>query len=133
MALCITGLWYRLISHVDSDLREPSRSAVRKQERIKKMLSYIHENYMEPIKLDDIAASASVSVGECCRCFKEMVRKSPNQYLVAYRISRAMELLGSSEKTVTEIAVETGFNDASHFIQYFKRQTGMTPKDYRKC
>ena len=34
---------------------------------------------------------------------------------------------------VTEIAVETGFNDASHFIQYFKRQTGMTPKDYRKC
>ena len=126
-------MWYRLISHVDSDLREPSRSAVRKQERIKKMLSYIHENYMEPIKLDDIAASASVSVGECCRCFKEMVRKSPNQYLVAYRISRAMELLGSSEKTVTEIAVETGFNDASHFIQYFKRQTGMTPKDYRKC
>ena len=90
-------------------------------------------NYMEPIKLDDIAASASVSVGVCCRCFKEMVRKSPNQYLVAYRISRAMELLGSSEKTVTEIAVETGFNDASHFIQYFKRQTGMTPKDYRKC
>ena len=133
MALCITGLWYRLISHVDSDLREPSRSAVRKQERIKKMLSYIHENYMEPIKLDDIAASASVSVGECCRCFKEMVRKSPNQYLLAYRSSSPMELLGSSQKTLTEIAVETGFNDASHFIQYFKRQTGMTPKDYRKC
>ena len=84
------------------------------------MLSFIHDNYMNPIRLREIAAAASVSEGECCRCFRDMIRKSPNQYLVAYRISRG-----------TEIAQETGFNDASHFIQYFKRQTGMTPKEYR--
>ncbi|EDM63212.1 hypothetical protein DORLON_01532 [Dorea longicatena DSM 13814] len=39
---------------------------------------------MEEIHLKDIAEAASVSVGECCRCFQNMVRTTPNQYLMEY-------------------------------------------------
>lgn len=130
-AVLITGIWYQVIAHLEDRLEGASKGSVRKQERLQAMLSFIHDNYMNPIRLQEIAAAASVSEGECCRCFREMIRKSPNQYLVAYRISRGIELLGSTEKSVTEIAQEAGFNDASHFIQYFKKQTGMTPGEYR--
>lgn len=130
-SLLIAGVWYQLITHVEDELSAPSKGGLRKQERIQTMLSFIHENYMNPIKLKEIADSASVSEGECCRCFQEMVRKSPNQYLIGYRIARAMELLDRTERSVTEIAEETGFSDSSHFIQYFRRQTGITPKEYR--
>lgn len=132
VSLLLAGIWHRLLPRFSEASGAASPSGARKQERIRRMLTFIHENYMNPIRLGDIAASASVSVGECCRCFQEMVRKSPNQYLVTYRVSRGMELLSSGEKTVTEAALETGFNDASHFIQFFKRQTGMTPNAYRK-
>lgn len=95
------------------------------------MLSFIHENYMESILLRDIAAEANVSIGECCRCFSELVRESPNRYLLGYRISRAMEMLNRTELSVTEIALECGFHDTSHFIQYFKKKTNMTPGEFR--
>ena len=99
------------------------------------MLSYIHENYMNNILLKDIAAEVNVSEGECCRCFKELIRESPNQYLLEYRISRAMEMLNYTGMPVTEIALQCGFNDTSHFIQYFKKKTKMTPNEFRnkKC
>ena len=130
VSLLITGIWYRMITNMES-VRTPSRSRVRKQERIQSMLSFIHENYMNPIQLCEIAQAANVSEGECCRCFREMVRESPGQYLLRYRVTQAMELLNGSEKSVTEVAAETGFSDASHFIQYFRKKTGMTPKEYR--
>lgn len=134
-ALLITGIWYRLITNIEAEIRLPSKANVRKQERIQSMLSYIHENYMNPMKLRDIAGAANVSEGECCRCFQEMIGKSPNQYLLSYRVSRATELLMTTEHSVTEIAEETGFSDSSHFIQYFRRRHGVTPKEYRdqKC
>lgn len=128
----ITRIWYQMITHLEEELRIPSKSAVRKQERTRCMLTFIHENYMNPIHLRDIAAAASVSQGECCRCFQEVVRESPGQYLIDYRLSRAMEWLNGTEWSITEIALNAGFNDSSHFIQSFKKKNGMTPMEYRK-
>lgn len=128
----ITHIWYQMITHLEEELRIPAKSAVRKQERTRCMLTFIHENYMNPIHLRDIAAAASVSQGECCRCFQEVVRESPGQYLIDYRLSRAMEWLSGTEWSITEIALNAGFNDSSHFIQSFKKKNGMTPMEYRK-
>ena len=124
-------IWMILITNARDQLASPSRKYIRKQERMQKMLSFIHENYMESILLRDIAAEANVSIGECCRCFSELVRESPNRYLLGYRISRAMEMLNRTELSVTEIALECGFHDTSHFIQYFKKKTSMTPGEFR--
>ena len=87
---------------------------------------------MEDILTADVAKIANVSEGECYRCFKSMILESPNQYLLKYRISRAMDLLNATDLSVTEVAMRCGFNDASHFIQYFKKRTKMTPAEYRK-
>lgn len=128
-------IWMILIVNAKDQLKKPSKGYIRKQERMQKMLSYIHENYMNNILLKDIAAEVHVSEGECCRCFKELIQVSPNQYLLEYRISRAAEMLNHTGMPVTEIAFRCGFNDTSHFIQYFKKKMKMTPNEFRnkKC
>ena len=127
---CVS-IWQIMIRNLSAYAKKPNRTFLRKQERMRTMLTFIHENYMNHILLKDIANQANVSVGECCRCFKDMILQSPNQYLMQYRISRAMEFLNSTELSVTEVAMQCGFNDTSHFIQYFKKKTGMTPSEYR--
>lgn len=131
----LVTIWMTLVANAEGCAGKPSKGYVRKQERMRKMLSYIHENYMHHICLSDVAGEAGVSVGECCRCFRELVRESPNQYLLNYRILQAMEMLSRTELSITEIALRCGFNDTSHFIQYFKRKTDMTPGEFRgrKC
>lgn len=131
----LVTIWLILISNAKDQLKNPSKGYVRKQERMQKMISYIHENYMNNILLKDIAAEANVSEGECCRCFKELISESPNHYLLGYRISRAMEMLNRTGMSVTEIALQCGFNDTSHFISYFKKKMKMTPTEFRnkKC
>lgn len=132
ISMNLTYIWYLLISNVRKDIKIPSKSYVKKQQRIQSMLSYIHENYMNDIKLEEIAERASISVGECCRCFQQLVGASPNKYLVSYRVARSMELLNTTDLSVTEITFAVGFNNFSYFIKYFKKLEGMTPMEYRK-
>lgn len=127
---CVS-IWQTMIQNLSAYVKKPDKLFLKKQERMRRMLAYIHENYMNQILLQDIANQANISVGECCRCFRSMNLQSPNQYLLQYRISRAMEFLNNTELSVTEIAMQCGFNDTSHFIQYFKKKTGMTPLEYR--
>ena len=132
IAMLCTQLWYDLIVNCRDSVGQPTRSEVRKQQRIRDMLTFIHTNYAEQITLGEVAEAAHVSEGECCRCFSSMVRKSPMQYLQWYRVTKGQELLGNSDLSITETAFACGFNDASHFIQYFRRQVGLTPKEYRQ-
>ena len=133
IAVKLTGMWQMFIEHMQDEAVRPTRSYIRKQERIQQMLTYIYEHYMEEIHLKDIAEAASVSVGECCRCFQNMVRTTPNQYLMEYRIEKSKELLMGTEMSVTEVAYAAGFSDSSYFIQCFRKYEGITPGEYGKC
>ena len=95
------------------------------------MMQYIIDHYSEPITLNEIAESASVSIEECRRCFKDIIKETPVHYLVSYRVMMGMELLRTTDLDITDIAFRVGFNDSSYFIQAFKKKNGMTPKQYR--
>ena len=129
-AMLLTEVWYEEISHVGA-IRQPSAAYIRRQDRMQKMLTFIHEHYAEDIFVEDIAASAGISGTECARCFRETIHESPNKYLIKYRISRAVEILSSTDMQVTEVAFECGFNDTSHFIDCFRKRIGKTPFEYR--
>lgn len=135
ISMKLISIWYQLFCHVKENLLEPSLVDVRRQERLQKMLNYIQENHNQNIQLKDIAKVANISIGECCRCFKKMVQMSPNKYLLNYRLSRGKDLLMNTNLSVTDIALEIGFQDISYFIQYFKKKNGCTPKEFRnlKC
>ena len=131
VAIWCAELWFQLVSHPPETMGTPSTRDLRRQQRMRDMLSFIHEHYMNSITLDEVAAAAHVSKGECCRCFQAMVRQSPMQYLQSYRVLKGQEMLLQTDLSVTEIAYACGI-DASHFIQYFRRTTGFTPHEYRK-
>lgn len=95
-------------------------------------VSYIEENYAEQISIDDITEQIHVSKYYFIRLFKQYIGMTPYSYLINYRINQSKILLRTSDMSVSEISVRTGFSDVSNFINHFKKQTGQKPMDYRR-
>jgi len=125
-------LWFLLISNLTLSPEETPKHEKRQQERLQLMLSFIHQHYASPITLQEIADAAHLSISECTRSFKKTIRTTPYDYLIKYRIKKGIELLTSTDRTITEIAGKTGFNHVNHFVQSFKKIQGRTPKEYRR-
>lgn len=100
--------------------------------RILDMLSYIQMHYTEEIRLEQIAASASLSPRSCLRCFKNIIGTSPMQYIIDLRIRKARQLLIQTDLSILEISASCGFQDQSYFIKTFRQKTGTTPLKFRK-
>ncbi len=106
----------------------PGEEAVR---RIYEVTVYLNEHYAEPISAADCAAMAYMSYSYFSRCFYRVTGKSFKEYLNATRINRAEKAILTSDKSVTEIAGDCGFNSVSYFISTYKRLKGTTPLSLR--
>lgn len=131
--LCIeaTLMWRTLARNVLS-LAEPSGSGKMDFQKMKIILSYLHENYMEKIMLADIAGLVHLSVSECCRFFKRVTNSTIVEYLTDYRVKQSLDLLQFSDMSMSDIAYEVGFSSASYFVGRFRKSVGMPPTEYRK-
>ena len=128
----LSEIWLLLleeIKHADSSI---FRTPPKNQDRILTMMAFIQENYAEKLTLEEIADSAAVSTRECLRCFRTAIRQSPMEYLIEYRVQKAKKLLESTDLSITDIALQCGFNSNSYFTKLFHRICGKTPNAYRK-
>ena len=98
----------------------------------KDMVSFIYEAYPQKLTLADIAAAGNVSRSKCCKIFKHYLQQSPIDFLNTYRLKIGCHLLHTTDKHVTEIALECGFNHPSYFTELFQRTYDCTPTAYRK-
>lgn len=96
------------------------------------MAAYIQQHFAEKMTLQDIAGAGAMCQSKCCSLFQKMLQQSPISYLQNYRIQRSFSLLSSSRMSITEIAGICGFNGASYFIEVFRRNTGMTPREFQR-
>ena len=94
-------------------------------------IKHISVNYQDKLTLSEIANRFSMSTTAFCNYFKRKTGKTLICYINEIRISQACRLLISSEKNITEIAFECGFNNISNFNRIFKSITGKTPREYR--
>ena len=99
---------------------------------IKPAMEYIAQNYASPITDADLSASCSMSTGHFCRVFKRQATKTPMEYLKSYRITKAMELLIAGNMKIIDVAMDSGFNSPSYFIEVFRAFTGLTPGQFRR-
>ena len=106
---------------------------MRRNQRIKEILSYIREHFTEKITLDEIAKHLHLSTNECCRFFKKNMNCTLFEYITEYRLSKSMELLEHTDLPVSQIAYESGFGSSSYFIEKFRKNVGMTPAAFRKA
>lgn len=100
--------------------------------RIKAIINYVHNHYMEKINLKDISDEVNLSKGACCREFKKYMNCSIFEYITNYRLIVSENLLITTNESITDIAYQCGFGSSSYFIEKFKLQTGVSPFVYRK-
>ncbi|MBR4017250.1 MAG: helix-turn-helix transcriptional regulator [Oscillospiraceae bacterium] len=120
--LRLFGELIRYFEHGQADAEIP--------DAIKSAISYISENYATANE-KDVAEKCAMSYSHFSRIFKNVMNQNFKDYLIAVKLREAEKLLVTTEKTVTEIAYETGFSTASHFISLFKKYKHISPKQYK--
>lgn len=98
---------------------------------IKKVLSYIHENYGQKISVEDMAKLLEMNPQYFCRYFKKLTGKTSTEYVNEIRIEKASELLARTERKIIDIAMYCGYENMGYFIKRFKEQKHISPSEYR--
>lgn len=106
------------------------RNVVKNKSRIGFVVDYIKRNLHQKLSIESIAKLAYVSKSNFFKMFKDELGTSPNDFILQERISKAKELLASSN-SIKETAYQTGFSDTNYFTRVFKQLEGMTPKSYQ--
>jgi len=101
-------------------------------ERINQVYDYVKENFNAEISLDQISKVALMTVPAFCRYFKKHTQKTFTQFVNEFRVRQAIRLITVGNKSISEISLEVGFNNFSHFSKQFKRVTGKSPSQYKK-
>lgn len=97
-----------------------------------KAITMIHYDLNSDLSLKAIAEQLNVSPAYFSGLFKKECGCTLTEYVNKMRVEQAISLLRDSEKQIQNIAYESGFQDPNYFIRQFKRQTGMTPGEYRR-
>ncbi|MCM1283824.1 MAG: AraC family transcriptional regulator [Muribaculaceae bacterium] len=101
-------------------------------DKMKVVLKYIENNYMNKIAIADVAASVDFSDSHFMRYFKDTMGTSFIEYLKDYRLTMASRLLTASDSAILDIAAEVGFDNLSYFNRAFKAKYNMTPSQFRR-
>lgn len=112
--------------------REPQKKNHKSLEKMKLILKYIENHYMEKVTIEDIAEETSLSQSHFMKYFKATMGTSFTSYLNDYRLTMAARLLVSSDSSILSIASEVGFENLSYFNRIFKKRFSQTPSAYRK-
>jgi len=87
--------------------------------------------YAQPLDIPELARIAIVSEAHFIRTFKETFGETPHRYLQRRRVERSMFLLRATERSITDICMDVGFNSLGTFSRTFKDIVGRSPKEYR--
>ena len=101
-------------------------------ERLQAVFDCLDHQYMNRLTVADMAVSCNMSYSYFSRYFKSVMGKSFTAYLNYVRITEAEKLLLASDKSITEIAMETGFASVSYFISQFRKMKKQSPRQYRQ-
>lgn len=95
------------------------------------VLSFINRNYTTDLSLTQLAEYAYTNASTLSSEFNNEMGMSLSEYVTGLRVQKAQELLRRTDMTVSEIAESSGFSGAKYFREIFKKQTGMSPQQYR--
>ena len=101
-------------------------------EKINKVYEYVFQNIQEGIKLEEASAVLNMAPSSFCRYFKRKTEITFMEYVKSVRIGIAAKLLAETDKQITKICYECGYNNLANFNHYFKKSMDLTPTEYRK-
>ena len=96
------------------------------------IIKYIDDNYKEKITLDELAFIFRTNRSTLCKVFKANTEMTITEYVSHKKLNSAKRKISETDKTLTEIAEELNFESIHYFTRFFKKMTGLSPKEYRK-
>ncbi len=131
---------FHLIGHlflfIDYFMRSASSAQLNKGNSlrdfyIKEAISYIEQNFQNDITVETIAASCGLNRSYFGKIFHENMGKSPQEFLISYRMSKAAELLRLTGLSIADIGNAVGYPNQLHFSRAFKNVYGISPRQWR--
>lgn len=124
----VQKLFVILSMHIDKMnlLKQKYESSI-----LESVLAYIDEHYEQDIHLETLAQAYKISSRYLRKIFMEQVGFSAIEYITMLRIERAKDLLKNTQISISDIAMNVGYNSFQYFSMIFKKKTGVSPKDFR--
>lgn len=111
---------------------EPEKDHYFNYAEIVPAIEFISANYMQEITVQTLAQLCYLSERHFSRLFKRVMGRTPNEYIIQVRIRMASTLMKTTSQTISDIALDVGYQSISTFNRNFRTVKGMTPKEYRK-
>ncbi len=104
----------------------------RYEDHTDKAIRYIKYNYDRDLHIEELASYVGLERAYFSKVFKAKTSSSPKEYLVAYRMEKALQLLADPTLSIAEVALSVGYGDSLYFSRAFKKQYGFPPSEYRR-
>jgi len=117
------------VSRAYSELEHPQPRAL---VRVSQATQYIDAHLGEEIRILDLARRSGLSESSLLRSFQQAFDCTPVEYILGARVARAKSLLERTNLSMTDVAVQVGLSDSSHFSRTFRRLVGKSPSEYRR-
>lgn len=131
---------FHLIGHlylfIDSLLRSSTSAQLGKENRlrdfyIKEAFAFIEQNFQNDISVEDIAAACGLNRSYFGKIFHESMGKTPQEFLISYRMTKATELLKLTDLSIADIGNVVGYPNQLHFSRAFKNAYQVSPRQWR--
>ncbi|UOQ50308.1 response regulator [Gracilibacillus caseinilyticus] len=120
--------WHDFIHLVCLELRHYYHS----KNKMERARQYIEDHYHEQISLEDVSSYTNLSTNYLSNSFREATGTTFSDYLTEIRITKAKEMLQQNQATLKQISSDVGYRDPNYFSRVFKKQVGLSPKQYQQ-
>ena len=128
----LTMLLHQVLLLTDRNSGEEKIKNNYAQNEVERATNYFNDHHQSDINIEEYAASRNMSTSWFIRNFKQYNGITPLNYILSIRISNAQNLLETTDYAISEISSIVGYDNPLYFSRLFKKQTGMSPREYRK-
>ncbi len=120
-----------ILNKLDDEQRQLFLEPNHAWSRLQPALNFISNRLEQSISIEELANTVNLSTDHFTRMFKKQLNQTPVQYIIAQRVTRAAELLFTTDEKLDDIAVRCGFPNRRYLSRRFSEHFGMSPKDFR--
>ena len=132
-SLMVKSQLYLLLAYLHQTACEDKLPFLHYNTSIKEAIRYIHKHLDRDLSIQTVAQWVGLSPKYFQKVFRESTGKTPNEYIIEEKLTKAKALLRQTDKAISDIAFECGFTNFSYFSRMFKKRLNKTPQEYRNA